>query len=262
MPYMAHAPGLSIQARQHEDGRSSKTADRDQGQEAHPCWEIRRVTLPDSDGAWITFLSHRAGNNLLYRMRPDGSELTPIFGGELSDVPGLKSGQILYRQPHWTRQSPDRRFFLSWARDISLPEENQGSPLQYMIHLGRTDGGPTRVLAPVGREVFCWSPDSRQFAHSRGTGPDPLCVTGLAPRVPSTQVVVAAVDGSHEKVVLEKPGYWTACDWSQDGTKLLLLYEPRAPTPVRTIGFDRARPGRSANAERADGRAAARSRLR
>ena len=43
-------------------------------------------------------------------------------------------------------------------------------------------------------------------------------------------MVVIGVDGSHEEVVLEKPGFWTACDWSPDGRKLLLLYEPtRSP---------------------------------
>jgi Tol biopolymer transport system component len=95
-----------------------------------------------------------------------------------------------------------------------------------MVHLGRTDGGPTRVLAPDGLEVFAWAPGSRRFAYSRTAGPDPRTVTGLAPKVQSTQVVVLGVDGSHEEVVLEKPGYWGACDWSPDGTRLLLLYRP------------------------------------
>jgi hypothetical protein len=30
-------------------------------------------------------------------MRSDGSNLTPIFGGELQDVPGLAEGLSLYR---------------------------------------------------------------------------------------------------------------------------------------------------------------------
>ena len=68
-----------------------------------------------AEGSWITFLSHRSGGNRLYRMRPDGSEVAPIFGGELRGVPGLSEGQTLYRQPHWSRQSPDRTLFLSWT---------------------------------------------------------------------------------------------------------------------------------------------------
>ena|GEM_PF-1567332 len=51
----------------------------------------------DPEGSFITFLSHRSGRNLLYRMRSDGSNLTPIFGGELQDVPGLAEGLSLYR---------------------------------------------------------------------------------------------------------------------------------------------------------------------
>jgi hypothetical protein len=174
--------------------------------------------------SWITFLSRRSGDNLLYRMRPGGSELAPIFGGELVGLPGLAEDQRLYRQPHWTRQSPDCKLFLSWATDQSYPAEMYPSLCRFMIHLGSTDGGPTRVMAADGGEVFCWSPDCRRFAYSRMPVADFRCVTGLGPRVPSTQVVVANVNGSHEEVVLEKPGVWTACDWSPDGQKLLLLY--------------------------------------
>lgn len=169
------------------------------------------------DKSWITFLSRRFGDNVLYRMRPDGSELAPLFGGELVGLPGLAEDQRVYRRPHWTRQSPDRKFFLSWATDASSPAEKYPSGSRYMIHLGSTDGGPTRVMATDGGEVFCWSPDSGLFAYSRMPVPDTRCVTGLAPRVASTQVVVASINGSHEEVVLEKPGVWTACDWSPDG---------------------------------------------
>ena len=61
------------------------------------------------DGAWITFLSHRTGENVLYRMQPDGSDLQANFGGELKDTPGLPWGMKWYRQPHWSRQSPTGR---------------------------------------------------------------------------------------------------------------------------------------------------------
>jgi hypothetical protein len=155
-------------------------------------------TGTDLQDSWITFLSHRSGNQRLYRMQPDGGSLAPIFGGECEDVPGLQEGQALYRRPHWSRQSPDRRYFLSWANDVGPPGEDDRSPVRNMIYLGGTDGGPVRVLAPDGREVFTWAPDSQRFAYSRSPGPDVRTVTGLAPRMPSTQVVVAAIDGSYE----------------------------------------------------------------
>ena len=154
------------------------------------------------------------------------------FRRMLEDVPGLSEGQVLYRDPHWTRQSPDRKFFLSWAHDKSPSSEKCPWPRSvFMIYLGRIDGGPARVLAPVrSGEVFTWAPDSRKFAYSRMNGPDVRTVTGLAPRVPSTQVVVAEIDGTEEEVVLEKAGYWTASDWSPDGNRLLLIYDPtRSP---------------------------------
>jgi len=186
----------------------------------------------NDDDSWLTFLSHRSGSNLLYRMRPDGGELTPIFGGVLKDVPGLSEGQCLYRKPHWTRLSPDRKFFLSWAEDVSSPSETNPAPRShFVIQLGRIDGGPTRVLAPDRPgEVFTWAPDSRRFAYSRFPGPDTRTVTGLSPRIASTQVVIVDVKGLWEEVILEKSGYWTASDWSPDGQRLLLLYEPtRSP---------------------------------
>jgi hypothetical protein len=96
------------------------------------------AAVPDLQESWITFLSHRSGNNLLYRMHPDGSDLTPIFGGELRELPGLDEGQSFYRQPHWTRQSPDRRYFLSWTGDVSLTADKWSSSVRFMIYLGRT----------------------------------------------------------------------------------------------------------------------------
>lgn len=59
-----------------------------------------RLCAADDDGFWITFVSHRTGENLLYRMRPDGSECQPIFGGPIADAPGVGEGMSLYREPH------------------------------------------------------------------------------------------------------------------------------------------------------------------
>jgi Tol biopolymer transport system component len=186
------------------------------------------VLQSKGNDSWITFLSHRSGKNVLYKMRPDGDELAPIFGGALAESPGLADDRVLYREPHWSRLSPDRAYFLSWATDRLIPSEPCEARTTFMIHLGRTDSSPTRVLAYdcYTSEVFCWAPDSRTVAYSRFAGPDSRTVTGLGPRVPSTQVVVAGIDGSRGEVVLEKPGFWHACDWSPDGRKLLLLYWP------------------------------------
>jgi Tol biopolymer transport system component len=179
-----------------------------------------------AEGSYITFLSHRTGRNLLYRMRSDGSEVTPIFGGELKDVPGLGHDLTLYREPHWSRQSPNRKFFLSWAADLGYPLEKYQSPARFMIYLGQLSGGQVRVIAPDGEEVFAWSPDSGRFAYAIQTVKSPHSPPGITGKSPSTQIVIVGVDGSNEDVVLERCGNWHVMDWSPDGKKLLLYFQP------------------------------------
>src|SRR5262245_37962420 len=108
---------------------------------------------PPLNDSWITFLSHRSGDNLLYRMRPDGSACVPIFGGPVKGAPGLSEGTTLYLEPHWTWQSPDRKHFASWAWDSfrltgkSRPQGMSRVRVRFRLHLGRADGtGPTRLL--------------------------------------------------------------------------------------------------------------------
>jgi Tol biopolymer transport system component len=176
----------------------------------------------DPRGSWITFLSHRTGGNVLYRMRPDGGGLKAIFGGELEDMPGLSEGMTWYREPHWSRQSPDGAYFLSWAIDLGRPMRRYHSPPRFLLHLGRTDGGPTRLITPDSKEVFAWAPDSRRFAYARSLIGHP--VTYSHPTAPRTEVVVAQLDSSADDVVLDRPGIWAPEDWSPDGKRLLVAY--------------------------------------
>lgn len=175
-----------------------------------------------SAGSWITFLSHRTGMNLLYRMRPDGSELKPIFGGPIPDAPGLGAGLSLVRAPHWTWQSPDRRHFASCAYEVIRPRDRDGRfQYHFSLHLGRADGtGPTRVIAPVCEEAVAWSPDGKRVAYTVVISLEPD--DRNAPCV--SRLFVTAIDGTDERLVLERPGHWTPADWSPDGKKLLLLW--------------------------------------
>ncbi len=175
-----------------------------------------------AEGPWILFLSHRSGKNLLYRMRPDGSELKSIFGGALEEMPGLPDGSIWYREPHWSRQSPDGRFFLSYAIDHGLPVRRFRTPPRFLLHLGRMEGGATRLITPDAIEVFAWAPDSRRFAYARSLWGHPA--TFSHPVAPRTELVVAPIDGSGEDVVLDRPGVWVPVDWSPDGTRLIVSY--------------------------------------
>ncbi len=160
-------------------------------------------------------------------MRPDGSHLTSVFGGEIHDVPVVDEGVTLYREPHWTRQSPNGRYFASWVRDTGEPYSKYQGLTGFMIYVGGLDRSWCRVLDPDGHEEFAWSPDSTRIALSiiAGKGASKQSSQGYyhsaLPR--STEVYVLGIDGSHGAYVLEQPGMWSLCDWSSDGRKLLLL---------------------------------------
>jgi len=184
---------------------------RSSGGEGNSASEHRR-------GSRITFLSHRTGHNVLYKMRPNASELTPVFGGELRGVPTIVNEVKLYREPHWTRQSPNGRYFASWVYDQGIPYEKwQGDP-RAMLHVGGLDAAWSRVLNPDCHEEFAWSPDSTRiaftvFSERRGY---------FESKLPSSKIMVAGMDGSNQECLLEKPGLWMVCDWSPDGKRLLL----------------------------------------
>lgn len=182
---------------------------------------------PRPKDSWITFLSHRTGDNLLYRMRPDGTECKPIFGGPIKDAPGIGAGMALYREPHWTWQSPDRKYFASWAINWLRPRDKlRATPSspgpRFRLHLGRTDGsGPVRLLTPVCQEAAAWSPDGNRLAYAVVTERE-LSAHPTPARM--TRIFVVAIDGTTEDMIFEQPGYWTPMDWSPDGKKLLLMH--------------------------------------
>jgi hypothetical protein len=181
-----------------------------------------RASEAAPNGHWITFLSHRTGENLLYRMRTDGKGSKPIFGGTVKDAPGLGEGLSLSREPHWTWQSPDRKYFASCAYEVIRPRGKDGRHQYYFsLHLGRADGsGPTRVLVPNCEEAVAWSPDGKRVAYTVLTNYDPDDVN--AARV--SRIFVANIDGTDEQLIFERHGLWTPADWSRDGKKLLLLW--------------------------------------
>lgn len=171
----------------------------------------------------ITFLSHRSGRNLLYTMRPDGSEIKPIFGGEIKDVPVFTAGVTLARVPHWTRQSPNGLYFASWAYDQGLPDDKYRGESRAMLWVGSMDGKWARILDPDCTEEFAWSPDSSRLAFSilsKDTNRGYLQVKN----VHSTEIAIARWDASNFDYVLERRGTWLVEDWSIDGDRLLLSY--------------------------------------
>lgn len=169
---------------------------------------------------WITFLSHRSGQSFLYKMRPDGAELKPFFGGVIPDVPVLSDGVVLYREPHWTRLSPNGKYFACWAYEKGKPYSAWQGSLRPMLVVGDLEGTWTRVVNPDCHEEFTWSPDSQRLAFSVFSGKKER--GALPPSLRSTKIVMCGIDGSNETVAIEQPGILIVFDWSPDGKRLLL----------------------------------------
>jgi len=169
----------------------------------------------------ITFVSHRSGENLLYVMNPDGTGIRPIFGGPLADVPTVVEGTALYRSPHWTRQSPDGRYFACWAYDRGSPFDRYQGSVRFMLYAGGIDAAWSRVVNPDSHEEFAWSPDSRRLAFSIFSG-ESHQQGFLRSSLRSTEIAICGFDGSQATYVLEQPGILIVMDWSPDGKRLLL----------------------------------------
>jgi hypothetical protein len=129
-------------------------------------------TFKKSD-SWITFLSHRTGDNLLYRMRPDGSECKAIFGGPIENAPGVADGMTLYREPHWTWQSPDGKKILLMHNEWTSSKFNRSDLVELdtkQIELGLTKAAPYQPwqrgiassLQPVLGDAAAVAPHDRE----------------------------------------------------------------------------------------------------
>lgn len=181
----------------------------------------------------VTFLSHRSGGNILYTVKPHGADVRPIFGGPIEGLPSFTHGVTLVREPHWTRQSPNGKYFASWVYEKGQPYSKYQGALRPMLWVGDLDGKWTRIVNPDCGEEFAWSADSRKIAfsilssdHNRGF---------FQPKVQSTQICMSGIDGSNMDFVLEQKGIWSVQDWSPDGQRLLLLHrENRIPLKEST----------------------------
>ena len=169
----------------------------------------------------LTFLSHRSGYNQIFKSHHDGSEPKPLFGGPIVDVPSFDDSYTMFREPHWTRQSPNGMYFASWVYEQGKPYSEFQGESRPMLVAGDMAGSWTRIVNADCHEEFAWSPDSKQLAfsilstdHYQGA---------LQKRMETTEISVSGVDGSHYQCVLEKKGKWFVLDWSPDGKRLLLL---------------------------------------
>jgi Tol biopolymer transport system component len=154
-------------------------------------------------------------------MNPNGSGIQRIFGGPMTDGPVFTEGISLYRNPHWTRQSPNGLYFASWAYDAGLPADKYQGEMRAMLWVGGMDGKWARILSPDCTEEFAWSPDSTRLAFSI-LSKDTNQGYFQAKNDHSTEIAISRLDGSNFDCVLEQRGTWLVEDWSIDGDRLLL----------------------------------------
>ena len=135
------------------------------------------------------------------------SNLQPIFGGELGAAPGLPEGMKGRDSPAALEPPEPRRVLLPLVgSDLGVPTKQYRMPPRFLLHLGRLDGGPTRVITPDSDEEFAWAPDSKRFVYTRSLVRHPATIHH--PLAPRTELVIARLDGSGEEVILDRSGIW------------------------------------------------------
>lgn len=185
----------------------------------------------DENGSCVTFVSHRSGNNLLYRIDLGGTKATPLFGGAIQ-APAVNKGVALYREPHWTRQSPDGTLFASWAYDRGIPSDKHLGNARAMLWAGDTAGMWSQMANPDCHEIFAWAPDSKRLAFSVHSDDHNWA---FRPKTQTTEIYVSGYDGSGFECVFAQQGIWLVSDWSPDGDNLLVFRETPGKPIEKTV---------------------------
>jgi hypothetical protein len=177
----------------------------------------------------LTFLSHRSGYNQIYTSHADGSKPQPFFGGPIKDVPSFDKSYTMFREPHWTRQSPNGEYFASWVYETGKPYSKFQGSLRPMLVVGDIRGSWTRNVNPDCHEEFAWSPDSNKLAFSIFSKAN--YQGSLQNRPVTTEVFTSGIDGANLTCVFEQAGQWIVLDWSPDGERLLISRQSFNPKP-------------------------------
>lgn len=126
---------------------------------------VRRLTPNDgvyTNPAWsaggdqIVFYALHISNGVIYSIKPDGTEMEQIAGGELPPI-GVVVDLAIDPGSLSRVYSPDRR-------QIAFLTHRDGS---WGIWISDADRRRERLIAPLGREystVPAWSPDGQQLA--------------------------------------------------------------------------------------------------
>jgi TolB protein len=163
-----------------------------------PAWD--RDPRPSPDGAWIAFVSDRvagtgSGQDSIWRMALDGSDLTQVTGSDWEDV-----------RPGWS-PGGDEIAFYRW----SFLELAEGGPSGLWVT--RADGSEERLVIeldvlPLGFDAPAWSPDGRWIAYQAGLSN-------------SADLYVVPAGGGIPMNISALPGHDHAASWSPDSRFVL-----------------------------------------
>jgi Tol biopolymer transport system component len=178
-----------------------------------PAWERDPRWSPD--GAWIAFVSDRVagagkGQESIWRMAPDGSDLAQVTGSDWEDA-----------RPSWSPDGDEIAFY-RW----SFLEPVEGGPAGLWV--ARADGSEERLVIeldvlPTGMDAPAWSPDGRWIAYQVGPSND-------------ADLYVVPAGGGMPVNVSTLPGHDYAASWSPDSR--FVLFTNSAEGQVRLCVTD------------------------
>ncbi|MEJ2736326.1 MAG: hypothetical protein P8189_22625 [Anaerolineae bacterium] len=163
-----------------------------------PAWDRDPRWSPD--GAWIAFVSDRvagtgSGQESIWRMAPDGSDLSQVTASDWEDV-----------RPAWSPDGDEIAFY-RW----SFLDLVEGGPSGLWVT--RADGSEERLLIeldvlPLGFDAPAWSPDGRWIAYQAGPSNN-------------ADLYVVPAGGGSPMNISALPGHDYAASWSPDSRFLL-----------------------------------------
>jgi Tol biopolymer transport system component len=169
------------------------------------------------NGQWIVFVSHRDGNAEIYKMRPDGSELT-----RLTDDPAPDT------DPCW---SPDGSWIVFVSERDAWPRETVPVQNNTEIYKIRADGSQLIRLTnnPAPDRDPSWSPDGNWVLFSSTRNANPAAWSGWV----THEIYKVKADGSELIRLTDNPADDQSPSWCPDANWIAFISNRDAWPPQR-----------------------------